>query len=525
MPVSKADTAFRLPKISLLDFKRVEMDRVLTALFARIKHKGYPSRLRRDVKGDLELEAFMVELEKHIHGFKEHPQAAEAWVETHLMDVVNRGKHNQAIASPRPLHGFTYRFRNARHSREYGTAQQVYEMLNAAARGPEALAALEDFFFRGVDGATGKLRVDATIDLETQAILHLSDQVQSDAPDTRNREPARPLLPDAADLLAEDVLRLLTYDHVIPRTVMVEHLKIVLALHLALYHLRLLKLLPALLRGDTHGARSIGLLLDVEGDPSTEAARLAERSADAHFRRIPHFVHAYIAVKKLDEFAEYLVRRGRVPKPVPPDDFSVKELLTLRDNPDLATERTRFFGGRLDSLVEPEADSDPDPALQELASLDLDEFTAYTDAVAMVRGRFHRRYVVDALDALLLKNRPGSLITQPRARNAQRRFIFDSRALEVLLQIAVLKPGGSRGFHTEEVRIEQLLETLRERYGLYIDQLPEGDGFGAPSVSDRQALRRNADAFKGRLREVGFYRDLSDAYVTQTVSPRFPVPA
>ena len=525
MPVSKADTAFRLPKISLLDFKRVEMDRVLIALFARVKHKGYPSRLRRDVKGDLELETFITELQKYIAGFKEHPQVAEAWVETHLMDVVNRGKYNQAIASPRPLHGYTYRFRNARHSREYGTAQQLYEMFNAAERGPQALAALEDFFFRGVDGATGKLHMDATIDLETQAILHLSDQIKSDAPDTRNREQARPLLPDAADLLAEDVLRLLTYEYVIPRTVMVEHLKILLALHLALYHLRLLKLLPALLHGETHGTRSIGLLLDVEGNPATDASRLAERSADAHYRRIPHFVHAYIAIKKLDEFAEYLVRRGRLPKPIPPDDFSVEELITLRDDPRFANERTRFFGGRLDNLIDPEQDSDPDPALQELAALDLDEFTAYTDAVAMVRGRFHRKYIVDALDALLLKNRPGSLVTQPRARNARRRFIFDSRALEVLLQITVLKPGGTRGFHTEEIRIEQLLDTLRERYGLYIDQLPEGDGFGPPSVIDRQALRRNTDAFKERLREVGFYRDLSDAYVTQTVSPRFPVPA
>ena len=525
MPVSKADTAFRLPKISLLDFKRVEMDRVLTALFARVKHKGYPSRLRRNSKGELTLEHFMTVFEDRIEGIDRHPQIAEAWVETHLMDVVNRGKYNQAIAAPRPLHGYTYRFRNPHHSREYGAAQHVYEMLASASKGPAALAALEDFFFRGVDTATDELRGDDTIDLETQAVLLLSTQVKSDAPDLRNREAARPLLPDAANLLAEDVLRLLTYEDVIPRTVMVEHLKIVLAIHLALYHLRLLKLLPALVRGDTHGARSVGLLLDVEGDPSTDIARLAEKSTDAHYRRIPSFVHAYIAVKKLDEFADYIVRRGRLPKPPTDEGYSVDELLALRDDPAFAQDRTRFFGARLDSLVEPADDSDPDPALQELASLDLDEFTAYTDAVALVRGRFHRRYVVDALDALLLKNRPGSLVTQPRARSAQRRFVFDSRALEVLLQIAVLRPGGRRGFHTVEVRIEDLLATLRTRYGLYIDALPEGDGFGAPSVADRQALRLNADAFKARLREVGFYRDLSDAYVTQTISPRFPVAA
>jgi hypothetical protein len=38
-----------------------------------------------------------------------------------------------------------------------------------------------------------------------------------------------------------------------------------------------------------------------------------------------------------------------------------------------------------------------------------------------------------------------------------------------------------------------------------------------------QALRSNVQAFTGRLREIGFYRDLSDAYVTQTVVPRYTI--
>jgi hypothetical protein len=102
--------------------------------------------------------------------------------------------------------------------------------------------------------------------------------------------------------------------------------------------------------------------------------------------------------------------------------------------------------------------------------------------------------------------------------------VLDSRLLEVLLQIAVLKQDGPGGaFYTGELRIESLLTWLRERYGLYIDRLPRGDGFGSPSIEDRSALRENAGAFLERLREIGFYRDLSDAYVTQTVTPRYRV--
>ena len=47
MGLSSKDRAFNTKKVSYLDFKQIEMDRVLTALFARLAHNGYPSRLKR----------------------------------------------------------------------------------------------------------------------------------------------------------------------------------------------------------------------------------------------------------------------------------------------------------------------------------------------------------------------------------------------------------------------------------------------------------------------------------------------
>ena len=44
-----------------------------------------------------------------------------------------------------------------------------------------------------------------------------------------------------------------------------------------------------------------------------------------------------------------------------------------------------------------------------------------------------------------------------------------------------------------------------------------------PTLSERSGLRANVASFTSRLREVGFYRDLSDAYVTQTVTPRYTI--
>ena len=80
-------------------------------------------------------------------------------------------------------------------------------------------------------------------------------------------------------------------------------------------------------------------------------------------------------------------------------------------------------------------------------------------------------------------------------------------------------------FRTEPLRIDEFLDILRERYGLYIDRLPDGDGFGPAIVTDHAALRENRAAFIARLREIGFYSDLSDAYLTQTITPRYIINA
>ena len=157
--------------------------------------------------------------------------------------------------------------------------------------------------------------------------------------------------------------------------------------------------------------------------------------------------------------------------------------------------------------------------MAQLLQLGLDEFTTYVEVVTHYRVKFHRQYLTECLDTLLLKNRPGAMIAQPR--DGYRRFTLDSRLLEVLLQLSLL--GGSpTGFSTRSsLRVDEFLAVLRDRYGLYIDQLPDGDGFGP---GDHHRPRRAAGEPGGvhrRLREIGFYSDLSDAYLTQTITPRY----
>ena len=550
MGISSRDRAFNTKKLTYIDYKQLEMDRVLTALFARLAHNGFPSRLRR--RAELSVAAFVDEFLAHpewFSGFGQHREIVERWVETHLMDVVNRGKSNQVVAAPRPLHGFTYRFRNPRHSRDYGAAQQLFETLYHARKGAghAAIEQLKRFFFQGHDKVTGKADGAALLDVETQALLRLMEQVE-DAPDTKDaRESFPPVCVGSADLLADDVKRLLFYERHIPRSVMVDYLKVLLAFHLALQHLRLLKLLPAMVRrkgadptcapafcpmdarsaNDPHGdcPHRIALFVDAAGQPEGPIAALATHSADVHYRRIPGYVKAHFTIKKLDEFGENLLRTGKLHRPKG-EPLSVADVLQFLE-PLHKEERAKFFGARLHGLVQDSSDgteSDLAPELKEVLDLKLPDFDTYMEMVVALRGAFHRQYITECLDSLLMKNRPGALLAQGRTRGAPRRFVLDGRLLEVLLQIVVLHQDTPNGpLYTGELRIEDLLTRLRERYGLHIDRLPCGDGFGTPSIEDRGALRDNAAAFTKRLREVGFYRDLSDAYVSQTVTPRYRI--
>lgn len=553
MSIETRDKEFRTPKTTYVDFKHIEMDRVLTMLFPRLKFDGYgKSRVNRGA--DLTVEDFLEEMLDHpewFAGFDSNPNVVRKWIETDLLDVVNRGKVNQAVASPRPLHGNTYKFRNVKHTRDYGAAEQIYWMLYYARKGGGQAArdALKNFFFAGVDLVTDRV-IDCcdqnlTLDVETQAILRLDQQVKQDIKDSKKPSRDPPLCIGQADLLANDVLRLLAYEPYIPRSVLVEYLKTLFAFHLVIYHSKIFYFLPKMVKQQvgnpicskencpidsaklcaTEGCPfRISFLIDM-GDPNNEQmSELAIKSAEMLYRQIPHFIHANFVVKKLDEMADYLSNKtGKIASPSG-GSFDVFELLQLLA-PKYKADRDAYFKFRLANLIEEATagSEDLDPEIQNVTAMGLNEFDTYIEILMAYRAKYHNQYITECLDSLMLKNKESGLLVQSGARGSPRRYVMGSRLLEVLLQLAVLTQHDGH-FVTREIKIEELLEFLRERYGIYIDRLPEFDKERySDSIHNRKAMRQNVEAFKKRLREIGFYEDLSDAYVTQKVYPRYTI--
>ena len=320
MALDRNDKDFRHEGISYLDYKQVEMDRVLTGFLRPAVVGRQSSVIPRDPRSELTEDFIVRDMTEHPEMFQGFdPAVTHRWVETHLLDMVSRGKPTQAVAGLRPLHGFTYRFRNARRSRAYNADEQIYEMLGHASTTRDGWRSrdLKNFFFAGVDAPTEAPRLGDDIDVETQALISLSETVQIEITDRRvtdrDRRSYPPLYQEAADLLADDVLRLLSHRDLIPRTVLVEYLKI------------LLRLPPRAVSPEDHEAAArYGPRRE---EPCRRRRVLPRRHRPAGQRglrgspsgarprwygRIPGFVRATFTVKKLDDFAEHLVKRGQL---------------------------------------------------------------------------------------------------------------------------------------------------------------------------------------------------------------------
>jgi len=125
------------------------------------------------------------------------------------------------------------------------------------------------------------------------------------------------------------------------------------------------------------------------------------------------------------------------------------------------------------------------------------------------------------LDSFCGKNQDGGFLFVGKGR-AGRRYVLGTELLETLVQIAVIdykRSGGHPEFRTKGLTISDFVVWLKNRYGILIDEFSES----VDSVDMAQAMRHNYQALKTRLRQLGFYTDLSDASNTQLIQPRFRV--
>ena len=512
VPQIKGKSEFRNELVCFIDPKQIDIDRTMTNLFVLLRYNGGKPRLRiRRASDKLDIDKLVNAFQqterdgKGVIGAIEHPDAVRWWLRSNLSDLVSRGSESESFATLRPIHLQSFTFRNARHTRDYFTSEQVYSFLS---EDKAVRDELRQFLDEGWNGSS--ITSNQSLDVDSLGILRLIEDNTTNAQEDSQNVFARvkPLLATDAKNYCDDVHRLLQYRHTVPRHVLIDYIKTLTAFHLSLYTIKLVKYLPQMVReGSADIDTALSIVVDLTDNPGSGAARLANADAQGVYDSILEYIRANFAL-----------------------------MLSLR-NLDLSTTNSAHLEAALAALIQPDDNFMADTrsalrgirehednkeeleTIQDIISYEANDIQRYLALVVKARGPFYHKYLVQLLDTLMLKNNESGMLIGGRTRNSKRRFVLGTKLLEMLVQLSVLKTDGQT-YRTEPVSMEDFLTWLNSRYGLVVNGI-DTPRFQDADLETHQAFRDNVQAFRNKLRQIGFYTVLSDAYILQKIRPRY----
>ena len=517
--MDKDERVFRDPYIFATDLKSITLDNVLVNLFMLLRNNGARIKLRlkqgtfHEVKT---LVKYFKELEsrEEVKGFSEHIDATESWLRSSLVNMVNRGKMKENVSSLRPLHLESYRIRNQKHTKDYFASDQVYIMLSQR---PEVMKALKDYLMIGWDNATRKIVDNPTLDVDTAGLLHLIKLVEIDTMSASTAQLSiPPVLNNQANLFCEDVLRLLAYQNNIPRSVFIDYLRILVGFHLSLYFQKLIYLLPKMVKEgcmdvDDNWSQVVDLTDKLDSTISPIACADMEKTLNGMINYVKAS-YKITTMRRISMYDAYVDNALQMIKN-PTDDVNadIRSMLRKIYNNYKANAKTDEEIAEADQNIK---------ELQEYLKYEETPLDQYVQCWMKVGSAYQIKYGRDFLDRASMKNEPSALMIDGRSRKHPRRGAIGSKLLEVLVQLLVLQPKDGGGFESKPLSIRQLAKAIRDRYGLIIDGTDE-PRFKDADIKTHLAFKENMDALKNKLRQIGFYTDLSDASSLQKIRPRY----
>lgn len=511
--LNREEGIFRNELIFTSDAKVINIDSTLVNLFMLLKHNGVRPK-QRTRKGEnvfIELSKLKtifqkIEEEGNLSGFNENPEAVELWLRTNLTNLVNRGNsEKEKVSSLRPIHLESYRVRNAPNTRDYFSADQVYLMLSQK---PSIKNELKNFLMEGWDSTTNQLLNGNQLDVDSLGILHLIKNMNPgflESSSDLNR--IKPLLEKQAELYCDDVHKLLVYKNEIPRNVLIDYLKTITSFHLSLYIHKAVYLLPKMIdEGKIEVVDDWNIVVDVTDNFESKISSVAINDAEKNFNSLYNYIKSTFKINGI--ISKHLLDKS--------DSKSLEEALHILKNK--LDENEMLFKVAWGMIYNQQTDEDKQ-LITEMVKYENTFFDRYVEFLMKVKGPYQLKYYPQFMDSISQKNNERGFLAQGRSKKHPRRYVLGTRLLETLVQIQVLHLENEK-FITKSLSIEDLMKNLKERYGLIINGLNE-ERFENAEVNTILAFKENVEAFKLKLRQIGFYNDLSDAYILQKVRPRY----
>ncbi len=510
--LKKGEVVFRNPDILAVDTKMVNLDRVLTNLYMQIYSGGAPLSLAFKKEHDMEsLKNYIYNLETEglIEGAKENPDAVEDWLRSNLLELVYRGNVvKEKVSSLKPMHLMSFRVQNRKYCRDYNTADQLYMMLKSD---PNVLGELKKYLCQGWDISLNTVNTAENLDVDTAGILYLTKSLKEKKNMNTEIKDPKPFLEKQTELFNEDIRRLLQYKDKLPRTVFIDYFKILCGFHLALYTMKLIYLLPKMLEaGSKDVVDDWSLVIDLTDDLDSKVAPYACKDAEY----ISNTYRSYIRSTFIINMCQNRLKgKG--------ENSSVENALAYARNQQ--TPDDPYYEYALQNIRNGLEDDDARKEFDELLQYfeKEDYLGKYVHLLEKSNlGSTQYRYLREFLDAVSMKNTTSKLLADSRSKRHPRRGVMGSKLLETLVQILVLQKDESGKYQTRSLSIDELSKLIRDRYGLIINGISE-PRFADADVMVHNAFKVNTEAFKDKLRQIGFYTDLSDACILQKIRPRY----
>jgi hypothetical protein len=513
--LNSQDTIFRNELIFTADAKAVNIDYTLVNLFMLLSYNGVRPKQRatRDDKTFIDWDRLkkvigVLEEEGSFVGFNQNPEAVELWLRSNLLNLANRGKLDQEkIAALRPIHLESYKVRNAKVARDYFTADQIYLMLSVE---PKIKEELKEYLSDGWDKTTDKINENTKLDVDSLGILHLVKNVKTKFLDSAtNINRIKPILEGQSKLFCDDIRRLLVYQKVIPRNVLIDYLKTIISFHLSIYIQKLILYFPKMLNsGSVDFTDNWTMVLDVTDNYSSRIAKIAVKDAENIYNHIYDYIKATFQINATLRYLSLDKSNSQ---------NLLKALQAFKNRDD---KFDTYFKVLWDTIYL-SLDDENKTLIDDLVKYENTYFDKYVELLIRTRGGYQYRFHTQFIDNVSQKNTERGFISQGRSRKHPRKYTLGTRLLETLVQILVLEYKDI-DFITVPLSIDDLIRKLKERYGIVISGLND-DKFQNSDLNTNLAFRENVEAFKNKLRQIGFYSDLSDAYILQKVRPRYEI--
>jgi hypothetical protein len=536
MPITKNHKAFRWATAMPIDANNILLEQAFARFLVLIRTKGRP--ITSTTKATLHPEN-LIEIIRtdtnHFEGINvesRRQRLLEHWLATDFTTCIKAGMGHagkERIANLKPIHMSTIKLLDPRiRSQDRDLSVFLYNTFRDTDLIIGESSLLLPYLTKGTtpfgdhdlklsEAQAGKL------DVETLFLLRLLEHFKTDLPDNRKRVPPHAFLcPAQQQLLINDTARLLVYKDIIPRRELIQYLISLFSFHAALYCLRSFSIIQKL--ADTKKFRCTkckgikqdtlqslcecehhpDIFVDLTNGQDRMCDELAKQRVAKHYGSMFRYFRAHYLLKKLDEFAQTF----------PGYKSTIEEAVSFMNHKDL----DGYFRTKLGEATQVEEDAEQDPEIKAILDLKLSPLDAFVEILYQKTFKSRSRNHKALMASLCGLNREDGFLHGGRGK--RRKYVLGNQLLELLVQLAVVG-FRKKQFVTEPITVADFVKWLRDRYGILIDTT--GEQNDSPEVA--RALESNYTALKGRLRQLGFFTDLSDASISQVIKPRFPISA